>query len=73
MSVDERMAELESRLAFQDDTVHSLNEIVARQQREIEQLQLQLSKMAALLRSIRDEMGSAGGGGSLLDERPPHY
>lgn len=73
MTVNDRIDELESRLAFQDDTVHSLNEVVARQQREIDQLQLQLGKMASLLRSIRDEIGSASGGGSLIDERPPHY
>ncbi len=72
MSVDERLAELESRLAFQDDTVHSLNAIVAAQQLDIDRLKLQVKQLASALRTMRDDFGGAGGG-SIEDERPPHY
>lgn len=72
MTTDTRLAELESRLAFQDDTVNSLNAIVAAQQLDIDRLKLQVKELASALRSVRDEYSSAGGG-SLEDERPPHY
>ena len=69
---DPRLAELESRLAFQDDTVNSLNAIVAAQQLDIDRLKLQVRELAASLRSMRDDYSGAGGG-SVEDERPPHY
>ncbi len=72
MTTDARFAELESRLAFQDDTVNSLNAIVAAQQLDIDRLKLQVKELASALSSVRDEYSSAGGG-SLEDERPPHY
>jgi len=72
VSIDKRLETLESRLAFQDDTVNSLNAIVAAQQLDIDRLQLQVKELASVLRSMRDEFSSAGGGASE-DERPPHY
>ncbi|KQZ93387.1 MULTISPECIES: SlyX family protein [unclassified Pseudomonas] len=68
MSLENRVTDLESQLAFQDDTIQSLNDVLAAQQRAVERLQLQ---MAALLKR-QEEM--AGQFESFEEEAPPpHY
>ena len=61
MSLEERVMELESRMAFQDDTIQALNDVLVKQRRELDHLQLQ---MAAMLKrqeengqSVRDLRG----------------
>ena len=68
MSLEERVMDLESRLAFQDDTIQALNDVLVSQQNAVDRLQLQ---MAALLKR-QEEMG--GQFESFEDEAPPpHY
>ncbi len=68
MDVDTRINELESRLAFQDDTLQALNDALVAQQRLLERVQLQ---MAALIKR-QEEVGSQFG--MAEDEAPPpHY
>jgi SlyX protein len=68
MSLEERVMDLESRQAFQDDTIQTLNDVLITQQRALERLQLQ---MAALLKR-QEEMG---GQFETFEEDapPPHY
>ncbi len=69
MSVELRLMELETRVAFQDDALLTMSDEIARQQRDIERLQLQL---AALARRQEDLDGQVGE--PLGDEPPPpHY
>ncbi len=68
MTLDARVMELESRLAFQDDTLQALNDELVRQQRQVERLQLQ---MAALLKRQEEMVGQFGI--SEQDAPPPHY
>lgn len=68
MDLQSRVVELESRLAFQDDTIATLNDVVVEQQRAIERLQMQI----AVLARRQEEM--AGQFGIAEDEAPPpHY
>ena len=68
MSLYERVTDLESQLAFQDDALQSLSDVLATQQRAVERLQLQ---MAALLKR-QEEM--AGQFETFEEEAPPpHY
>ena len=68
MNLEDRVTELESRQAFQDDTIQSLSDVLATQQRAVERLQLQ---MAALLKR-QEEM--AGQFETFEEEAPPpHY
>lgn len=65
-----RVEELESRLAFQDDLIESLNEVVARQDREIVSMTRRLHELEERL----NDMDTASGGGSAEGhEVPPHY
>ncbi|PBQ20738.1 hypothetical protein CCL09_02385 [Pseudomonas congelans] len=68
MSLEERVMELESRMAFQDDTIQALNNVLVKQRRELDHLQLQ---MAAMLKR-QEEMGSQF---ETFEEDapPPHY
>lgn len=67
MSLESRITELESRLAFQDDTIQSLNDELVEQQRRVERLQLQLAHLARRLEETQ-------GAGVAQDEAPPpHY
>ena len=68
MTLEERVNDLESRLAFQDDTIQTLNDILVAQQRVVERLQLQ---MAALLKRQEEMVGQFE---SVEGEAPPpHY
>ncbi|UTW08628.1 SlyX family protein [Pseudomonas benzenivorans] len=68
MSVEARITELESRLAFQDDTIQALSDEIVAQQRLLERVQLQLEALA----KRQEELG--GQFGDDEDEAPPpHY
>ncbi|QZA77264.1 SlyX family protein [Deefgea tanakiae] len=65
--MESRITELEIRLALQDDLLDDLNQIIARQQQQIDQLRKDL-------RYLQERSGGQEQGGrSLLDEIPPHY
>ena len=67
MTLEARVMDLESRLAFQDDTIQALNDVLVAQQNAVDRLQMQL---APLLK--RQEMG--GQFESFEEEAPPpHY
>lgn len=66
--IQARVIELESRQAFQDDSIQALNDVLVEQQRTIERLQLQLLALAKRVEEV-------GGGFSVAEQEapPPHY
>ncbi|MCW8927097.1 MAG: SlyX family protein [Xanthomonadales bacterium] len=64
-----RIDELESQLAFQDELHENLNNIVARQDREL----IDLKRQLALLSERIKEVGEGIPGLGPQDETPPHY
>ncbi|AHC84062.1 MULTISPECIES: SlyX family protein [Pseudomonas] len=68
MSLESRVVELETRQAFQDDTIQALNDVVVEQGRVIERLQLQ---MAELIKRYDEMVGQYGSEGE--EAPPPHY
>lgn len=67
--METRLTNLETKVAYQDDLVESLNLIVAAQQQQIDLLQQQVQLLYEQLRSLSpSDIGGAG-----EDERPPHY
>lgn len=66
--LEARIVELESRQAFQDDTIQALNDALVAQQREIERLQAQVQVLAK-----RIEEGASSFGISQDESPPPHY
>lgn len=69
--IESRLEELESRLAFQDDLIESLNKIVARQDSDLVRLEQRV-------KSLGDRISDLGESGALPGpspdfEVPPHY
>jgi len=64
-----RFIDLETRLAYQEATLRDLNDVITRQQKQIDQLEK--AYRALLERAARAEQGSQKG--SAEDEVPPHY
>ncbi|WP_286804654.1 MULTISPECIES: SlyX family protein [unclassified Marinimicrobium] len=75
MSDSDTLEDLQSRLAFQEQTLTDLNDVVARQTEQIDRLEQQLRALADKYRDLRDAVEQSPGeeGGSPADERPPHY
>ena len=69
MTDDERLIELETRMAFQEDLLETLNRIVADQQQELMQLK---DLCRDLLQQLR-QMPETGSARRPEDEIPPHY
>lgn len=62
--------ELESKLAFQEDTVQSLSQELLEHHKRIERLQLQIKLLAEKIQQIPDDMGILRPEEEPL---PPHY
>ena len=66
--MEERITELESRVAFQDDTIQALNDVLVAPQRALERLQLQRAALA------KRQQESCNQFDMEQDEAPPpHY
>ncbi|HEY4540846.1 SlyX family protein [Stutzerimonas stutzeri] len=69
VDLESRVTDLETRLAFQDDTIQALNDVLVEQQRLVERLQLQLVALAKRQEEMQGTLGAAD-----EDEAPPpHY
>jgi len=67
-----RLDELEARAAVQDDLIESLNQVVARQDRELVDLARRVKDLETRLADLAEAASSALGG-SGGHEVPPHY
>lgn len=65
----QRLTDLEIKASFTEDLVDQLNEVLVRQQRQIDAL---LREVADLRQPSPEDAGSASFR-SLRDELPPHY
>jgi SlyX protein len=70
MTNEERLMDLEVRIARQDDLLDTLNTQVYRQQKKIDELQ---ALNVALANRMREFAISASERTAQVDERPPHY
>lgn len=73
---DQRLTELEIKSSYMEDMVEQLNQIIIRQQQDLDTLVRQVSQLRAQLRDASAGGGGAAGPGSAggaRDELPPHY
>ena len=69
IKLQETIMDLQTRLAFQEDSIDSLNLAVARQQSRIDLLQREILRLKEILEDVRGSQGDAGSASEL----PPHY
>jgi SlyX protein len=65
--MEERITELEVKLAFAEDLLETLNQTVFRQQAQIERLVREVRELRDQMESLPVEQRS------LRDDLPPHY
>ncbi len=65
----EVLIELETKVAFQDDTIQKLNDVVCRQQEQIDLLLVKYQELRGLLEDLPDNQPLT----VEANEAPPHY
>ena len=63
-----RLTEVEAKLAFAEDMIESLNQIVIRQQAQLDSMQQQLRLLHQRIKDVMPDETL-----NLRDEIPPHY
>jgi SlyX protein len=69
--VEEQLIDIQTRVAYQEDTLTQLNDVITRQDADIIQLKQQLRILAQRLDEISRD--PAQGDTEITNERPPHY
>jgi len=69
--LNQRIDNLESQLAFQEDTIDALNQLVTAQSSALATLQDRVTRLAQKLQQVQD-FGNEGADPSA-HEPPPHY
>jgi SlyX protein len=67
-ATEQRLTQLEIKASFSEDLLDALNDIVARQQQQIDQLSTELAHLRQ-----QAPASDASAFRSLRDELPPHY
>ena len=68
-AMDDEIVELQSRLAFQEQTILELSDVLARQQTEIDRLKSDLERVQQQFRELLDFQSQLPG----EEPPPPHY
>ena len=69
MMQEDRLVDIESKIAFQEDLLQELNKTIYEQQKKI-------ARLEAICNSLIDhvkELSEAATEGGVINERPPHY
>ncbi len=72
MKIDKQIIELESRLAFQENSIVELNEIITDQQHQLDRLLATVEMLDSRLSLLATDRGGETTQ-KPEDERPPHY
>ena len=67
--LEDQLIELQSQLAFQEDTIQALNDVVAQQQQQLDGLRARSDLFSSQLERAMTAME----GSDVIDVPPPHY
>jgi len=70
-NLEEQLIDLQSRVAYQEDTLQQLNTVIADQDAYIRTLQVQMQALAKKLEDLTYSVEQRDS--RPVDERPPHY
>ena len=71
--IEQRIVTIETKLAYQEDTIAQLNDVVCRQQNQIDALERLTQQLIGRIRDLSESATQSGSVFSASDERPPHY
>ncbi|PCH62824.1 MAG: SlyX protein [Gammaproteobacteria bacterium] len=66
---EDRFINIETRIAYQEDTIQQLNDVVTKQQKQIDRLE----DLSRLLTERYQNLNTTETNGNITDEKPPHY
>ncbi len=67
--MDERLIEIETKVAYQEHTIAELNDVIYRQQQQIDQLE----RLCKALTDRVQDMAETATTEKVGHEKPPHY
>lgn len=70
--IEEQLIDVQTRVAYQEDTLAQLNEVITKQDAEIVQLKQQVRLLAQRLEELMLDPPQ-GGDADITNDRPPHY
>lgn len=68
--IEDRLVDIETKLAYQEDTVQALNKVVSDQQGQLDRLQKSFEVLIERMQDLRGQLEDTAG---PVDEKPPHY
>ena len=69
--MENKIIDLQSKLAFQDETINELNEVITDQQNQLDQLREEIRLLSLRIASVAES--TAGAGTEEKEPPPPHY
>ena len=66
---ENRLIDIETRIAYQENTIQQLNDVVTKQQKQISHLEELVETLIERYQSLQSSQIDVGN----LDEKPPHY
>jgi len=66
---DKRITELETKVAYQEHTIQELNDVIYRQQQQIDEIEIKCQHLMDRIQSLAE----TGAGDQPANDRPPHY
>jgi SlyX protein len=68
MDTEKRLIELETKMAFQENLLAELNEVIIQQQRVLDRLRSHCGELEEQLDELKTQDAPA-----IRDDKPPHY
>jgi SlyX protein len=72
MTIEDRLVDIEIKIARQEDLVDTLNRTIYEQQKKIDELEALCTALARHIREMRDS-AKDGTHAAPINEKPPHY
>jgi len=69
MTSEEQLIDIETKIAFQEDTLQELNQLIYQHQRQLDQLEAGFKSLANRIKELSETIPVA----DPTDEKPPHY
>ena len=67
--MENKIIELQSKLAFQDETINDLNDVITDQQQQLDQLREEIRLLGLRIASVAE----SSSGSDEKEPPPPHY